>query len=143
AGPAEDSEHAAAPEAAGKEPDSPVLNDVTVGAYSVAVETGPSYTTRREEAKASMVDLVKSAPQVFPLIGDLYARSQDWPLAAEIGERLELLLPPPIKAMLDAKKGPPQLSVPGPGPAPGEPGTAPPPGLSVPPGAPLSPGPMP
>jgi hypothetical protein len=57
-----------------------IENDVTVGAYDVVLETGPSYTTKREEAKDSMREFIQSAPETAPIIMDLYAKSQDWPL---------------------------------------------------------------
>jgi hypothetical protein len=57
-----------------------IKNDVTVGAYDVVLETGPSYSTKREEAKDSMREFIQSAPETAPIIMDLYAKSQDWPL---------------------------------------------------------------
>jgi hypothetical protein len=81
-----------------------IENDVTVGAYDVVLETGPSFTTKREEAKESMREFIQSAPESFPLIGDLFAKSQDWPLADEIGERFEAMAPAPIQALLKKQK---------------------------------------
>ena len=100
-------------------------NDVTVGAYDVVVEMGPSYNTRREEARDGMVAFLQAAPNMAPVVLDLIAKQQDWPLADEIGERLEAMLPPQIKAMLDAKKGEgpggqPALPAPPPPPSPEE-----------------------
>jgi hypothetical protein len=40
-----------------------IENDVTVGAYDVVLETGPSYTTKREEAKDSMKEFIQSSPE--------------------------------------------------------------------------------
>jgi hypothetical protein len=81
-----------------------VQNDVTVGAYDVVLDSGPSYTTKREEAKESMREFIQSAPDVAPVIIDLFAKAQDWPLADEIGQRLELMAPPQIQKMLAQKK---------------------------------------
>lgn len=80
------------------------LNDVTIGAYDVMLETGPSYTTKREEARDGMREFIQAAPEMVPVIGDMYVKAQDWPQAEEIGERLEMMLPAPLKAMLEAKK---------------------------------------
>lgn len=80
------------------------LNDVTIGAYDVQLEVGPSYTTKREEAREGMKEFIQAAPDAAPLIADIYAKAQDWPQAEEIGERLEVMLPPPIRAMIEAKK---------------------------------------
>lgn len=84
-----------------------LFNDVTSGAYDVAIQMGPSYATKREEARDGMVAFMQANPAVAPLIGDLYAKAQEWPLAEEIGERLETLLPPPIRAMKAEKEGKP------------------------------------
>jgi hypothetical protein len=73
-----------------------VENDVTVGVYDVMTQVGPSYTTRREEAKEGMIQLMQTAPQFGPLIMDLVAKAQDWPLADKIAERAHLMLPPQI-----------------------------------------------
>lgn len=81
-----------------------VENDLTVGSYDVEIEQGPNYVTRREEARDGMQAFIQAVPQAAPLIGDLFAEAQDWPHAAEIGERLQEMLPPPIKAKLDAEK---------------------------------------
>lgn len=84
-----------------------LFNDVTAGSYDVAIQMGPSYATKREEARDGMVAFMQANPAVAPLIGDLYAKAQEWPLAEEIGERLETLLPPPIRAMKAEKEGKP------------------------------------
>jgi hypothetical protein len=84
-----------------------VLNDVTVGTYDIAIETGPSFAAKREQAADGMAQLLQGAPQIAPLILDLYARAQDWPLADEIGKRLEVMLPPPVQALLAKERSAP------------------------------------
>lgn len=69
--------------------------DITMGKYDVVVEAGPSFTTRRQEAAAGMMELIRALPQAAGVIGDLLARTQDWPDAKEIGERLQGLQQPP------------------------------------------------
>jgi len=81
-----------------------VENDLSIGAYHVMVKEGPSYTTRREEARDGMQEFIRAVPAAAPLIGDLFAEAQDWPHAQEIGERLQEMLPAPIKAKLEAEK---------------------------------------
>jgi Phage P22-like portal protein len=81
-----------------------VLNDVTIGAYGIVVETGPSYSTKREQARDGMMQFVQAFPAAAPLILDLVARAQDWPFAGEIARRAETILPPPIQAMLAREK---------------------------------------
>ena len=84
-----------------------LFNDVTSGSYDVAIQMGPSYATKREEARDGMTQFMASNQALAPVIGDLYAKAQDWPLADEIAERLEVLLPPPIRAMKAEKEGKP------------------------------------
>lgn len=71
--------------------------DVTVGKYDVAVQSGPSFTTRREEAAAQMTEMIRAHPAIAPLIGDLLAKNLDWPHADEIGRRLAAMLPPQVQ----------------------------------------------
>lgn len=84
-----------------------LFNDVTSGAYDVAIQMGPSYATKREEARDGMTQFMQANPAIGPVIGDLYAKAQEWPNAEEIGERLEMLLPPQIRAMMAEKEGKP------------------------------------
>jgi hypothetical protein len=82
-------------------------NDVTIGAYDVVIEMGPAFNTRREEAREGMTAFLQSAPDMAPMVLDIIADMQDWPKAAEIRERLEVMAPPAIQALLAAKKGEP------------------------------------
>lgn len=81
-----------------------VLNDLTAGKYDITVESGPSYSTRRQEASEAMVELVRSFPDAAPVLGDLIAKNMDWPDADKVSERLHFLLPPEIRKMEDEKK---------------------------------------
>ncbi len=82
-----------------------VVNDVTVGAYDVVFQPGPSYSTRREEARDGMNSFIQAAPQVAPLVLDLIAEAQDWPMAERIGRRLETLLPPDVQRREAQERG--------------------------------------
>ncbi|CUI02623.1 Portal protein [Janthinobacterium sp. CG23_2] len=70
------------------------IYDLTTGKYDVTCESGPSYTTKREEAAAQMTEFMRAVPQAGGLIGDLLAKNLDWPGADEIADRLKLMLPP-------------------------------------------------
>ena len=83
------------------------LNDVTVGAYDVVLETGPSYSTKRAEARDSMNQFMQSAPQIAPLVLDLVAQAQDWPNADKFAERLKFALPPAIRMQEAQEAGEP------------------------------------
>ena len=82
-----------------------VENDLTVGAYDVVVELGPSYSTKQQEARDGIQTFIQAAPQIAPLVMDLVAKGQDWPLADKIGKRLETLLPPEIRAQEREESG--------------------------------------
>lgn len=62
-----------------------------VGKYDVAVDTGPSFTTQREEFKALVTELIRAAPQYADLLGPLLIKSFDAPgidkIMAEIEKR--------------------------------------------------------
>ena len=44
-----------------------------------------------------MSEFIQYYPDAAPLIGDLYAKSMDWPGAQEMAERLTYLLPQEIR----------------------------------------------
>lgn len=83
--------------------------DLQVGKYDVAVDTGPSFTTQREEAATQMMELLRTFPAAAPIIGDLVAKNLNWPGADEIAKRLKAMLPPQIQAM-EQKDLPPEVS---------------------------------
>lgn len=68
--------------------------DLTVGKYDLTVSSGPSFTTRREEAANQMIELIRAYPAAAPVIGDLLAKNLDWPGADEVAQRLQAMLPP-------------------------------------------------
>jgi len=67
--------------------------DITLGKYSVTVTTGPSYTTRRVEAREEMMAMVNAMPLTMGIAADKIVEAQDWPGAAEIAKRLRTQLP--------------------------------------------------
>lgn len=79
-------------------------NDVTVGDYAVTVEAGPSYNTKREEVRESLMALVQSFPQVMGVAGDIIAGTLDFDGSDDLAERLKVMLPPPVQQMLAAKE---------------------------------------
>lgn len=79
-------------------------HDITVGSYDVVAQVGPSYTTRREEAKEGMTAFVQAAPESGALILDLVAKAQDWPMSGDIAKRLRAMLPPKIIQLENMEK---------------------------------------
>jgi hypothetical protein len=86
-----------------------VLNDTTIAAYDVVLDQGPSYATKREEAREGMLTFLQQAPSAAPVVLDLIANAQDWPNADKFSDRLKTLLPPHIQAMeaQDSGEAPP------------------------------------
>ncbi len=78
-----------------------VENDLTRGKYDVRVTVGPNYSTRRQETQEGMISFVQAFPSAAPVVGDLVAKSMDWPDADKFAERLEKMLPPGMKDMAD------------------------------------------
>ncbi|MRX31909.1 portal protein [Aminobacter sp. MDW-2] len=85
------------------------MHDLTAGKYDLTVSTGPSFTTRREEAAAQMTEMIRAFPQAAPIVGPELAKNLDWPGADEIAEKMEAMtsgqIPPELqKAIEDGKQ---------------------------------------
>ena len=75
--------------------------DITLGKYSVISVAGPSFTSKRQEAAESMLNMVNAAPQALAVALDKIIENQDWPGAEEIAARLRTQLPPGVVSMED------------------------------------------
>lgn len=75
----------------------PVKYDLTKGNYEVAVTTGPSYTTKREEAREAQIQLFQAAPQAMLPALPMIVRSMDWPNADKTADAIERGLPPELR----------------------------------------------
>lgn len=71
--------------------------DMKRGKYAVTVSVGKSHTTRREEGAAMLGELIGAAPQLLPVLGDLFVGDMDFPGAQDAAERLKKMLPPPLQ----------------------------------------------
>jgi hypothetical protein len=74
----------------------PVI-DLNAGRYDVAVSMGSSYLSRRQEAVAQLLELIKVDPQIAPIIADILVRAMDIPDGNAIADRLMKMLPPQIR----------------------------------------------
>ncbi len=68
--------------------------DLTVGKYDLSVSPGPSYGTKRQEASEQILEVIRSFPQMAPILLGLLAKNLDWPGADEIAQRVDAMLPP-------------------------------------------------
>ena len=60
------------------------LNDLSVGRFDVRVDAGPSFTTRREEARESMLQATQANPQLWMIAGDLIIKAMDNAIEAKM-----------------------------------------------------------
>lgn len=81
--------------------------DFAVGEYDVSITAGPSFPDRRAEAQAGLMALVQTAPQTFPLIGDIIVENMGIPGAPKLAKRLHSLVPP--EARDEKTEIPPQV----------------------------------
>lgn len=77
----------------------------SIGRYDVCVVTGPSYTTKRQEALQAMTQMTQANPQLWQVIGDLMVRDMDWPGADKMAERLKAVLLPAVQQQDQAEDG--------------------------------------
>lgn len=80
-----------------------------LGRYDVAIDTGPSYHTQRQEAADTLTELTTRNPQLMQVAGDLVMRSYDFPMSEEIAKRLEKTLPPGLQEQKGQPEIPPQV----------------------------------
>lgn len=71
-----------------RQPGGEILNDLSIGKYDVAVSSGPSFSTRRQESSEAMLQLIQSVPDMAPMLIDLLAEQFDWPGAKKLHERI-------------------------------------------------------
>lgn len=81
----------------------------SVGRYDVAIDTGPSYQTQRQEASDALTSLTQANPQLMQVAGDIVMRSYDFPMADELAKRLEKTLPPGLAEQKKNEEIPPQV----------------------------------
>jgi hypothetical protein len=84
------------------------MHDFSAGKYDLTVTTGPSFTSRREEAAYQMTEMMRALPASAPILGKHLAKNLDWPGADEIAEELEAAssgqLPPQVQQMIEKGK---------------------------------------
>lgn len=66
------------------------------GEFDVSVKAGPNFATQREEAVAGMTQMIQTAPDMIPIIGDKLVENQDWPGARQIAARMRRMMDPKL-----------------------------------------------
>jgi len=65
-----------------------------VGRYEVQADVGPGYATKRQQAFDAFNQIIQTAPGLLNVAGDLLMKAADFPMAEELSERLQRLVPP-------------------------------------------------
>ena len=84
-------------------PDGKKWNDVTRGKYDVVVNTGPAYSTRRQEAADKLLKLTEN-PAIAAVASDVLVRALDIPMGDKLADRLKRVLPPGIDDDADKER---------------------------------------
>lgn len=66
----------------------PIIHNLTQGNYGVTVETGPSFTSARQEQKENLATIITAIPEAFWILGDKWIGLQDFPGSEEDAERV-------------------------------------------------------
>lgn len=80
-----------------------VKNDLTVGLYSVVMDTGPGYATKREEAAENMIETLGTplGEVVVKEGADIVLRNMDWHGADELADRVASTIPAAMQKMVE------------------------------------------
>lgn len=85
------------------------IYDIGTGTYDIAVSVEQSYQTKRKEAVATQLDLMKILPpEMVANVIDIPVRNMDIPGGKELADRLQRMIPPQI---LGGDQGDPKMQV--------------------------------
>lgn len=92
-----------------------IQNDLRKGTSQVRLQAGPSYEGQKERALESLQMIIQSRPELFNLLGDLYAENLPLSNTLEIKNRIKTIVPPEIiKAGKTGESPPPAPQKPDP-----------------------------
>lgn len=82
------------------------IYNLGVGRFDVTVTTGPSFSTKRQEAAETLTAMTQANPQLMGVIGDLMVKSLDIHGSDEMAKRLKATLVPEVReiAEMEGKK---------------------------------------
>ena len=69
------------------------IYDLSLGKYDLAVESGPSFTTQREELALMLQEMIRANPQSAAILGSEWVRASDFPGAEKIAAKLDKIDP--------------------------------------------------
>ena len=73
------------------------LYNLSVGTYDVEVKTGPAYSTKREETREMLIEIMRAVPGAAPYMADMIADHMDFAGADKFANRAKMMLPPEIQ----------------------------------------------
>lgn len=76
-------------------PDGTVFNDISVGQFDLVVDTGPAFSTKRQEAQLFLQELMRASPQLAQAMPDWLVKISDMPYSQKIVDRLIMMFVPP------------------------------------------------
>lgn len=87
-----------------------ITHKLDTGNYGVAVESGPSFNSQREQAAETYGKVAQADKNFMSIAGDIFFRSLDAPYADEIADRYEKTLPPQLQPQKEGQDQiPPQV----------------------------------
>lgn len=81
----------------------PKLYNLSVGKFDITVDTGPSFTTAREETRETLIEIMRQVPEAAQFLGDVLLDHMDFAGADKVAKRLNQLLPPEIRELENAE----------------------------------------
>jgi hypothetical protein len=88
-----------------------VHHNLHVGRYEVAVATGPSFPSQRREENDRQGEIIKAAPELLWVLGDLYFSTSDGPGADQMAERMQRAIALKSPGLIDADQGDPRQAL--------------------------------
>lgn len=79
------------------------FHDLGAAKFDLVVKAGGNYMSQREEFVDTVGQIISRSPETLQLLGDVFFENMDFPGAHEVAERLSAMLPPQVKAMIQAK----------------------------------------
>ena len=67
------------------------MYDLNKGRFAISVSVGKSFQTRLQEGQAEIGGVLEKAPQLMPVLGDIYFKYRSFPGHIEIADRLARL----------------------------------------------------
>ncbi len=91
-----------------RQKDGAIKNQLDKGDYDIEIDCGPSFAVQKADSVDFLSQLLAANPQIFPLIGDIFAANLDVQFQEQLKERLQTLVPPEILAKEKGEPAPPK-----------------------------------